>query len=54
VYDLKSFELLKLLNASDSNITALEWQPVHEKYLAQGTFTKQFAIWDLETEKIKF
>jgi WD40 repeat protein len=54
IYDRKSYQLLKLLNFADTNITAIEWQPVNEKYLAQATIDKKLVIWDLEPEVIKF
>lgn len=54
VYDIRNFQLIKLLSAADANITAIAWQPIHEKYLALASYLKQFSIWNLETETIKF
>ena len=54
VYDQETFWLLKLLNFADTNITAIQWEPVTENLLAQATIDKRLVIWDIEPETIKF
>jgi WD40 repeat protein len=45
---------LKLLTFADTNITAIQWEPQAEAYLAQATIDKKLVIWDIEPETIKF
>ena len=54
IYDLKNYQLQKLLSGYDSNISAITWDPTNENNLAQASVDKKFLIWDLETEKVKF
>ena len=54
MYDQETFQLLKLLNFADTNITAIQWEPVTESLLAQATIDKRLVIWDIEPETVKF
>jgi WD40 repeat protein len=54
VYDIKTYQLQKLLTSQTSNITALKWEPVTERYLAQATLDKKIVLWDIQTEQVKF
>ena len=54
VYDLKTFQLQKLLNGTTSNILAIVWEPTNRKFLAQATYDRKVTIWDVEAEEVKF
>ena len=45
---------MKLLTFADTNITAIQWEPQNEEFLAQATIDKKLVIWDIEPETIKF
>ena len=45
---------MKLLTFADTNITAIQWEPQEENYLAQATIDKKLVIWDIEPETVKF
>jgi len=46
--------LQKVFTHADSNISAIEWEPCEERYLAQATQDKKLVIWDVDLENIKF
>lgn len=54
VYESSNFQLIKVFTHADSNISAIEWEPIRERYLAQATADKRLIIWEIESENIKF
>ena len=54
VYETQSYQLQKVFTHADSNISALEWEPSEERYLAQATQDKKLVICEVDSENIKF
>jgi WD40 repeat protein len=44
----------QIFTHADSNISAIEFEPVRERYLAQATQDKRLIIWDISSESVKF
>jgi len=54
VFETKNYQLLKILTLEDKNITCLAWEEEKEQLLAVGSRDRRLAIFDLETEQMKF
>ena len=54
IYDMATFQLLKLIAFGDRNLTCMEWCPTDSSVIAQGTIDKMLVLWDVESESVKF